>query len=108
MSGVLPSAQLIAALAGQGQQQQQPTFGGPPPGAMQNNIPLASMVDRLSPDAIAMQLQHAQLPWYAVPGMFRQQMPGMGQGAPVAPQQPAVNPQAYLQQNPFEPTVGSG
>ncbi len=105
MSGILPSAQLIAALAGQ--PQQQPAFGGPPGGGGQSNIPLASMVDRLSPDAIALQMQHAQLPWYAVPGMFRQpQQPMMPQGAPQQAAAPGVDPLAYLQQPVFESRTG--
>jgi hypothetical protein len=39
------------------------------------SVPLASMVDRLAPNAMQMQQQNPQLPWYAVPGMFRTPAP---------------------------------
>lgn len=57
--------QLVQALMQQPQGQQAPN----------SPVPLASMVDRLSPNAVGLQQQNAQLPWYAVPGMFRNPAP---------------------------------
>lgn len=56
-------------------------------------IPLASMVDRLNPNALAMQQQFSQVPWYAVPGMFKGGPIGFNQ-MPAPPPAPPATPAA--------------
>lgn len=50
-------------------------------------VPLSSMIDRLAPNGAQLQLQNPQLPWWAVPGMFKAGPPGFAM-----PQAPAAAP----------------
>ena len=60
-------------------------------------IPLASMVNRISPNAIGLQNQNPTLPWYAVPGMFPQ-MPHPALAASASTPPPQTLEQQMLQQ----------
>lgn len=76
---------LAAMLAPQGMGQQgmpppgmgPPGMGGMPPGG-------GPMSPMLSPNAVALQLQHRNLPWYAIPGMIQQPPPPPPMMAPPA------------------------
>lgn len=68
---------------------------GPPPGG-------GPMSPMLAPNAVALQLQHRNLPWYAIPGMIQTPPPPPPMMAPPPAAAAAVAPNAAQPKTPEE------
>lgn len=93
MSGTMMGMSPLA-MAMMGDQQQPGVGMQTAPGGVQfpRDVPLSSL---FAPNAAALQAQNPNLPWYAVPGMFRP--PGPPPSPAVAPPAAAAAPDATSQ-----------